>query len=181
MQNIDFSKWNKPDIYLRPLKCLAFPPPCQDTPDLGLYKYRSKVFRTPEEHLPKLNPRTTTKLRTTREFTGFPRQRTINLLVRALQSTEFHFWRSEKAGEKLRDQKTTFNLGVTSPFFPGSFFLGKWLLFEKNDGCKEWKRNQPLEWLMFGNNTTPPHIWRYFVYIYIYTGTPTGQPSITRG
>ena len=43
-------------------------------------------------------------------------------------------------------------LGVPSPFVPGILLFGKpsktqgkQAVFEKNDGVKEWKRNQPLK------------------------------------
>ena len=61
---------------------------------------------------------------------------------------------------KLNDKNTVFlgevpTQGVPSPFFPGILVAtkprkttqnpGKQLVFDKNDGGKEWKRNQALE------------------------------------
>ena len=74
--------------------------------------------------------------------------------------------RGEEGREEGREEEGGGQGGDTSPFFPGIRIvsgshqtpgLETDPVFEKNDGCKEWTRNQPLEcWVLDCFQVSPP-------------------------
>ena len=72
---------------------------------------------------------------------------------------------AKRPGKQPSPQKGTNTLGVPSPFFAGillfrkpSKSLGKLPVFEKNDGLKEWTRNQTLE-TYISNSPPKKPVW----------------------